>query len=196
MFCVTNATNEPMLLTWGSADGRWLETVRIRPFEGGLRATGHIVRAGGYGASYSVIVGADGVVRRASVQTDAVNGERSLALTRNPSGNWVSESSTSSTPRLELAEAKDVYLRGSAFTASLPIRRLGAYREIGTVSGVAADVHLPSLTIDASVHQGVTTRVDDGGATIEYSGTFAAQTMTVDADGFVLTFGDTIKRLT
>jgi len=194
VFCVTNAS-EPILLTWGSSDGRWLETVRIRPFEGGLRATGHIVRAGRYGASYSVIVGGDGVVRRASVETDAVNGERSLALTRNPTGNWLSESSTSSTPLRELAEAKDVYLRGSAFTASLPIRRLELHHNLGTVTGVAADVQLPALTVQASMHQGVTTRVDGDGATIEYSGAFPEQLITVDADGFVLTVGDSIKRL-
>ncbi len=193
---MTAPSTTAVLLTWGSADGRLLETVRVSSTGQGLRATGHLVRAGIYGAAYSMLVDPDGVVRRMSVQTDSLDGGRSLTLTRNPDGNWVSESPTGSAPMPALADAQDVYLRGSAFAVSLPIRRTGAHRQVGVVSGTAADVHLPSLSVEATVHQGTTTEVTDAGAKIQYAGVFGNRELTVDTDGYLISVEGLIQRLT
>ncbi len=182
-------------LTWGTLDGRLLEIVRVASFERGLRATGTIVRAGRYGASYNLIVGADGVVRRLVVRTESAEGPRSLSLTRNPDGNWVSESNSGSSPMPSLAKAEDVYLRGSVFAACLPIMRTGLYKEVTSVSGITADVHLPSLTVEPAEHHGTTTELSDQGARIHYSGAFSDRELLVDDEGYLIRVEGLVQRL-
>ena len=131
-------------LTWGTLDGRLLEIVRVASFERGLRATGTIVRAGRYGASYNLIVGAAGEVRRLVVRTESADGPRSLSLTRNPDGNWVSESNAGSSPMPALAKAEDVssarlgVLRVSADHADRSVQ--GGHQRVGHHRGRAPAV--------------------------------------------------------
>jgi hypothetical protein len=182
-------------LTWGTLDGRLLEIVRVSSFESGLRAIGTIVRAARYGASYNLIVGTDGVVRRLSVRTESADGPRSLSLTRNPDGNWVSESNSGSSPMPSLAKAEDVYLRGSVFAACLPIIRTRLYQEVTTVSGIAADVHLPSLTVEPAEHHGTTTELSEQGARIHYTGAFGDRELLVDDEGYLISVEGLVQRL-
>jgi hypothetical protein len=130
-----------------------------------------------------------------TVRTESVDGPRTLSLTRNPDGNWVSENATGSSPMPTLTEAHDIYLRGSIFAACLPIRRTGMYNAMTEVSGVTADVHLPSLTVEATAHHGRTTELTEQGARIHYSGAFGDRELLVDDEGYLIRVEGLVQRL-
>ena len=115
------------MMSWESWLGDRLETVRVVTTERGMRANGYVIQAGEapYGASYQFLVDVAGRTRRLAVQSDSVEGERHLALTRTPGGPWVVESTAGSRPLFALNGAEDLQLDSSAFTPALAIRRLG-----------------------------------------------------------------------
>ncbi len=194
---VTEPTTAKMI-SYSSPDGRQMETVRVALSGLALRATGYIVSAGGapYGASYSVVVDAEGRTRRMTVRSDDLDGERSLSLTRSPDGPWIAETATGSTPQPGLDEADDVYLVGSAFAASLPIRRLGVHRQPGGSAEVTiASVSLPGLVVSPVMHRGRNESVDADGAHIAYSGPFGARHLVVDPDGLFVSSEGLMSRL-
>lgn len=177
------------MISYSSPDGRQVEAVRIVTSGLALRANGYIVSAGTrrYGASYSVLTDAEGRCRRISVRSDDEAGERSISLTRSAGGPWVLESATGSEPVAELDEAVDVFLDGSAFAASLTVRRLGLHREEGAAAKVTvASISLPSLTVRPVVHSGRNVGIDEatGNIRVDYSGSYGERDLTVDADGF------------
>ena len=63
-----------------------------------------------YGGSYSLLVDAQGRTRRLSAQSDSLEGERHLSLTRTPGGPWVVESTSGSNPLYALDDAADISL--------------------------------------------------------------------------------------
>mgnify|MGYP001141246736 CR=1 FL=1 len=174
------------MISYASPDGRQVETVRVALAGLALRATGYIVSAGEhpYGASYSVVVDSEGRSRRMTVRSDDVDGERSLSLTRSPGGPWVAETATGSAPQPDLDEAVDIYLVGSAFAASLPIRRLrlGA-DESESAEVTVASISLPGLVVSPVLHHGRSESVGPAGARIAYRGPFGDRLLLVDGDG-------------
>jgi hypothetical protein len=186
------------MLSYSSPDGRQVETVRVALSGLALRATGYIVSAGEhpYGASYSVAVDSEGRSRRMTVRSVDSDGERSLSLTRSPGGPWVAETATGSVPQPALDEAVDIYLVGSAFAASLPIRRLGLATEQGaSVEVTVASISLPGLVVTPVVHRGSNESVDTNGARIAYSGSFGDRSLMVDADGLFVSSEGLMARL-
>lgn len=176
------------MISYTSPDGRQVETVRVAISDLALRATGYIVCAGphGYGATYSLVVDPEGCTRRVAVRSDDGDGERSLTLTRATDGPWIGEDITGSTPMTALNGALDVYLVGSAFAASLPIRRLGLHTGGGETAVTVASIALPSLEVSAVEHRGAFIGADDDGATIAYTGQFGSRDLRVDTDGVFL----------
>jgi hypothetical protein len=186
------------MVSYASPDGCQVETVRVAMSGPALRATGYIVSAGerAYGASYSVVADNEGRTRRITVRCDDADGERSLAVTRSPGGPWVVESPTGSHPLPELDDAVDVYLVGSAFAASLPIRRLGLQRQAGAdVTVTVASISLPGLVVTPVQHHGHNESVDADGARIAYSGPFGEREFVVDADGLFVSSEGLMSRL-
>jgi hypothetical protein len=186
------------MISYSSPDGRQVETVRVALAGLALRATGYIVSAGEhpYGASYSVVVDNEGRSRRMTVRSDDVDGERSLSLTRSPGGPWVAETATGSAPQPDLDDAVDIYLVGSAFTASLPIRRLGLGREAGASAEVTvASISLPGLVVTPVLHRGRNESADTDGARIAYSGPFGDRELLVDGDELFVSSEGLMARL-
>jgi hypothetical protein len=174
------------MISYTSADGRKVESVRVAVSGLALRATGYIVSAQdpAYGASYSVVVDAEGRTRRITVRCDDVSGERSLSLTRSRGGPWIVESVAGSSPLPALAEAVDAFISDSAFSVSLPVRRLAMHRTAGAEAEITvASISLPDLTVTPQVHHGRTESVSDDGALIAYSGQNRERTVVVDDDG-------------
>lgn len=186
------------MISYASPDGRQVETVRVATAGLALRATGYIVSAGehAYGASYSVVADAEGRSRRMTVRSDDADGERSLSLTRSPGGPWIAETATGSVPQPALDDAVDIYLVGSAFAASLPIRRLRLNAEVGAETEVTvASISLPGLVVTPVLHRGRNESVDADGARIAYSGPFGDRVLLVDADGLFASSDGLMARL-
>jgi hypothetical protein len=114
------------MLSWISPQHDKLEAVRVVRTDRGLRANGYMIQSGSstFGSSYSVLADATGRTRRLTVQTDTLEGERHLALTRTPGGPWVVESTAGSHPLFALDGAEDLDIESSAFTKGLTLRRL------------------------------------------------------------------------
>ncbi len=186
------------MISYSSPDGRQVETVRVALSGLALRATGYIVSAGErpYGASYSVVVDAEGRSRRMTVRSDDEAGERSLSLTRSPGGPWVTETPTGSQPQPDLDSAVGIYLVGSAFAVSLPIRRLGLQTEAGREEDLTvASISLPGLVVTPVVHHVRNESVDADGARIAYAGPFGDRELVVDADGLFVSSEGLMSRL-
>ncbi len=176
------------MLSWTSHGGRRLETVRAVVTERGLRANGYLINADQdpYGGSFAVLADARGRTRRLSAQSDSIEGERHLSLTRTPGGPWVVESTSGSNPLYALNEAVDIDLDGSTFSHSLPLRRLaglGHDDELGREhTVVVACVSFPTLAVRSVAHH-YTFR---GQGVVSYRGPDSEGELTVDAAHFVL----------
>ncbi len=186
------------MLTWSSDGQRRLETVRTVITERGLRANGYIVQAGSYGASYSLLVDAQGRSRRITVQSDSPQGERHLSLTRTPGGPWVVESTSGSNPLHALDEALDVDLESSTFTNALILRRTRVTSGDPDGPGVGAEtkvtvarISMPTLTVEA-VEQSYTYR---GDGVVSFRGPIGQAELTVDENSFVIDFPGVSHRL-
>ncbi len=194
---MTEPTTSKMI-SYASPDGRQVETVRVAMSGQALRATGYIVSTGErpYGASYSVMVDAQGRSRRMTVRSDDADGERSLSLSRSPGGPWVTETATGSHPRPELDPAVGIYLVGSAFAASLPIRRLGLHTEAGLEEDLlVASISLPALEVTPVRHHLRNESVGEDGSRIAYSGPFGDRELLVDRDGLFVSSEGLMSRL-
>lgn len=185
------------ILSWSSRDGQRLETVRAVITERGLRANGYIIDAGqdAYGGSYSLLIDAKGRTRRLSAQSDSVEGERHLSLTRTPGGPWVVESTSGSNPLYALNDAVDIDLDASTFSHSLPLRRLAALgldRDLGREQTVVvACISFPTLAVRAVAHH-YTFRTD---GVVSYRGPDGEVDLTIDERRFVIDFPGSARRL-
>jgi len=192
------------MLSWTSEAHRRLETVRTVITERGLRANGYIIEASDtpYGSSYSLLVDSKGRTRRLAVQSDSIDGERHLALTRTPGGPWVVESTAGSSPLYALNEAQDVDLESSAFTNALALRRLMINSQSETQSGGGpqidqefsvgiACISMPTLVV-RSVQHFYTFR---GNGVVSYRGPAGEADLTIDPQSFVVDFPGLSRRL-
>lgn len=185
------------VLSWSSRGGRRLETVRAVITERGLRANGYLVDAGAepYGGSFSLLVDAKGRTRRLSAQSDSIEGERHLSLTRTPGGPWVVESTSGSNPLYVLNDAVDIDLDASTFSHSLPLRRLamlGHDQDLDReLTVVVACVSFPTLAVRPVAHH-YTFRTD---GVVSYRGPDAEGDLTVDDHDFVVDFPGSSRRV-
>lgn len=181
------SVSDARFLTWSSDDGRRLETVRIVITERGLRASGHVIVVGrhSFGASYSILCDAPGRTRRLTVQSDSALTERGLSLTRTPGGPWLDGAGKS--PSLpDLDRAVDIDLTASAFTNSLTIRRLGLHQRFGDELVTVAEIGVPGLAVEPTVHRYTTAAFTGSGAKIVHHGPAGVHDITVDVEGFVI----------
>ena len=186
------------MLAWTSDNNRRLETVRAVLSDRGLRANGYIINGAsdaGFGCSYSILADAQGRTRRLTVQSDVVDGERHLSLTRTPGGPWVLESTSGTSPLPALDAAQDIDLQYSAFTNSLTLRRvglLGTQAEVGTqVTVVVASVSMPELTVEPVEFTYTVVAAGE----IGYRGPQGDLVLTVDDEGFVVDFPNLTHRI-
>lgn len=186
------------MISYTSPDGRKVESVRVAVSGLALRATGYIVSTQdpAYGASYSIVVDTEGRTRRITVRCDDVSGERSLSLTRSPGGPWIAESVAGSSPLPALSDAVDVFVVDSAFSSSLPVRRLALHQTAGAEAEITvASISLPDLTVTPEVHRGHNESVTDDGALIAYYGPYGERSVVVDRDGLFVRTDGLIERV-
>lgn len=185
------------MLAWTSDDHQRLETVRVVLTDRGLRASGHIVSATGdpFGVSYSLLADPQGRTRRFSVQVDSGTGERTVTLSRVPGQQWVADHGSGARTLTQVEAAADADLMASAFTNSLAIRRLGLHRAVGSATLTVACIGSPDPEVLPLQQTYRTLSADGNGATIEYTGPAGTSVLTIDADGFVVTYPGVSDRL-
>jgi len=188
------------MLSWISDSNRRLESVRAVITERGLRANGYLIDAGHapFGASYSLLVDARGRTRRLAAQSDSIDGERHLSLTRTPGGPWLVESTAGSTPLYALDGAHDIDVESSAFSNALALRRLAMVDALSDgprlgeeIAVTVACVSMPTLAVRAVQH--FYTFRSEG--VVGYRGPAGEADLTIDTQHFVVDFPGLSRRL-
>jgi hypothetical protein len=190
------------MLTWQAEDGHGLEGTRMLPGHGGFRALGRMVRveaAGGFTASYRLVVDEDGRVARLSVTSATAERERHLTINRTDDGVWLLDTGTGTGGvRDDCAGAVDIDLAFSPMFNTIPIRRLGLHREAGEHTLPMVFVSLPELEVRVVEQTYRTVSVLDEGtghAVVEFRRADFAADLVVDADGVVATYPGLASRL-
>lgn len=176
---------------WRPAEGEGIEHLTIGPEGGDTVARGVIVGDRGgraYGVDYTIVCGPDWAVRALDLgTTDGM----ALSLRADGLGAWTNHDGK---PLADLAGAIDVDLAGSAFTSTLPIRRL--WPDLGRRSAHLAMLRVPFdsfvPTRDGQVYTGL-----EGGRRFRYEapGRGVAAELPVDEDGLVLDHPTLFRRV-
>jgi uncharacterized protein len=189
------------MLTWRADDGHGFEGTRLQFGAGSaFRALGRLVRAdsrGAFTASYRLVVAEDGVVERLSLTSATAERERHLTINRTEEGYWLLDTGSGGM-RTDFDGAQDVDLAYSALFNSLPIRRLGMYRDPGDYDIPVVFVSLPELEVSL-VHQNYRTITpSDAGkpAVVGFRWDDFAADLVVDHDGVVISYPGIAERYT
>jgi hypothetical protein len=192
------------LVIWRSDDGRGMEGTRLLIGPTGLRAVGRMVHAGGatdppFTASYELVAGPDGALRRLSVVSATAGRERHLTLRPTDDGFWMVDAATGG-GRSEFDGAVDVDLAFSSMFTTLPIRRLGLHRDAGDHRLPVVFVALPELTTEVVEQRyravsplGAGERPDEALVGFAWAG-FTAE-LVVDADAVVTSYPGVASRI-
>jgi hypothetical protein len=192
------------LVTWRSDDGRGVEGTRLLIGDGGVRALGRMVHGGGadappFTASYRLVAGTDGTLRRLAVTSATAGRERHLTLNRTDDGFWLLDTGSGGS-RSDFDRAVDVDLAFSPMFNTLPIRRLGLHRGPGEHLLKVVFVALPELTAEVvdQRYRAVSPLGEGerpGEAVVGFTwNTFAAE-LVVDADAVVTSYPGVASRL-
>jgi hypothetical protein len=194
---VANTSISTRMLAWTSDDQQRLETVRVVLTDRGMRASGHIVSATGdpFGVSYTLLADPQGRTRRFTVQVDSGTGERTVTLSRVPGSQWVADHGSGARTLTLLESAVDADLVASAFTNSLAIRRLDLHRTVGSATLTVASIGSPDPEVVPVQQVYRTLSVDGSGAVVEYTGPHGTSELSIDADGFVVSYPGLSDRL-
>jgi hypothetical protein len=118
---------------------------------------------------------------------------RQLMLRSDGEGSWIDADGR---PLPDLASCIDVDLTATAFTNTLPIRRLGLKPGEAAVIDVAY-IRVPELSVEAVQQRYTCLAQSDNGARYRYEGlgTDFRTELDVDASGFVLDYPDIFRRV-
>lgn len=176
---------------WRPVAGGGLEHVTLAPEADEIVARGVVIGERGgqpYGVDYTIVCGRDWAVRGLDLGT---TGGMALSLRSDGLGAWTNHDGK---PLPDFEGCIDVALAGSAFTNTLPIRRLGpdlAGRSVAlAVLYVPFDSFVPVR--DGQVYTGL-----EGGDRFRYEAadrSFAAE-LAVDEDGIVLDYPTLFDRV-
>ena len=192
------------LVIWRSDDGRGMEGTRLVIGPTGLRAVGRMVHGGDAGdpaftASYELVAGPDGTLRRLTVVSATAARERHLTLRSTDDGFWMVDGGTSD-GRSEFGGAVDVDLAFSPLFNTLPIRRLGLHRDAGDHLLPVVFVALPEVTTEVVEQRyrtvsplGEGERPDEALVGFAWGG-FTAE-LVVDADAVVTSYPGIASRI-
>jgi hypothetical protein len=191
------------MFTWQGADGRRLESVRVRwSAEDRFRCSGRVIVTGtaeqsAYSAFFELSVDETGVLRRALINSTCAEYERQLSLSRSIEGVWLVDDG-SGVQRGPFEGAMEIDIQGVVLPNALPIRRLGLHHEAGEHTIPVVYVSLPDCT--ARVLQQTYRTISAvpagaDGAVIRYESGDVAADITVDADGMVLEYPGLARRV-
>ncbi|WP_207482132.1 putative glycolipid-binding domain-containing protein [Arenibaculum pallidiluteum] len=175
---------------WRTASGRGLEDMTLAEAvdQGGIRmiARSVVIAEGGFACRYDV--GIDSLWRTRRLRVEMVGSGRVLALASDGEGRWTVDG----VPAPTLGRAVDVDLSVSAFTNTLPIRRLGlAAGQSAEI--VTAYVEFPGLDVFPDPQR--YTRLSDRTYLYEAGDSDFRGVITVDEDGFMLDFEGMFSRV-
>ncbi|MFS0713385.1 putative glycolipid-binding domain-containing protein [Microbacterium sp. 2P01SA-2] len=171
-------------ISWtGIGSAETIERCTTEYSDEGIRMVGE-VDGGDEGCRYAIRLGVDGGFRHATVAA----GERSIAI-ENIEGTWTVDGE----PRPDLAGATDLDITATPATNALPIRRLRL--AVGSRDDIeVAWVQVPSLEVRLSRQR--YTRVGPRAYCFESRDHDFRRTLTVDEDGFVLSYPGLFERVT
>ncbi|MCK0093664.1 putative glycolipid-binding domain-containing protein [Rhodococcus sp. SJ-2] len=171
-----------------------MESVRVQLSGQRIKATGRIVGAEcsehpAFSASYDLVTDEDGVTRRLSVRTTMAAGERHMSISRSGEGIWMVDSGTHH-QRASFGGALDVDVILSPFFNALPIRRYRLQEGADELEVPVVYVNLLDLTVqEATV---IYSSAADG---IHVLSPVSSSSVTVDEDGFVVTYRGLAERI-
>lgn len=158
-----------------------------------VKAAGRIVGAEcsehpAFSASYDLVTDENGVTRRLSVRATLASGERHMSISRSEEGIWMVDNG-SQHQRSSFGGALDVDVILSPFFNALPIRRYGLQTGADELEVPVVYVNLLDLGVqEATV---IYSSASDG---IHVLSPVSSASVTVDEDGFVLTYRGLAER--
>ncbi len=170
-----------------------MESVRVQLNGRRVKAAGRIVGAEcsehpAFSASYDLVTDENGVTRRLSVRATLASGERHMSISRSEEGIWMVDNG-SQHQRSSFGGALDVDVILSPFFNALPIRRYGLQTGADELEVPVVYVNLLDLGVqEATV---IYSSAADG---IHVLSPVSSASVTVDADGFVLTYRGLAER--
>ncbi|WP_224405934.1 putative glycolipid-binding domain-containing protein [Afifella sp. IM 167] len=176
---------------WRPEEAIGLEHLELAPAASGVRARGTIIGGRGgvpYGVSYDIAC--DEAWRTRSLHLRTASG-RSIDIRSDGAGHWT-DAAGLALPRLE--GAIDVDLAGSAFTNTLPIRRLGL--QAGERSPDLKMVYVPFDSFEPVIDLQIYTCLEPGARYLYQAAdrSFEAE-LPVDGDGLVIDYPSLFRRL-
>lgn len=171
-----------------------MESVRVQSSGRRIKAAGRIVGAEcsehpAFSASYDLVTNENGITRRLSVRTTLASGERHMSISRSEEGIWMVDNG-SQHQRSSFGGALDVDVILSPFFNALPIRRYGLQAGADDLEVPVVYVNLLDLGVqEATV---IYSSAADG---IHVLSPVSSSSVTVDGDGFVLTYRGLAERI-
>lgn len=160
-----------------------VERCTVEHSDDGIRIIGE-VEGGDHPCRYALRLDADGVFDHAAITA----GEREVVIERTPQG-W----RVDGVARPDLADATDIDIVATPATNTLPIRRLGL--PVGGRAEIqVAWVSVPELDVRLAAQR--YTRVGPRAYCYESADGGFRRTLTVDGDGFVLSYPGLFERVT
>lgn len=176
-----------------------MESVRVQITGKRIKAYGRIVSAAtdttpAFSASYDLVTDETGGTKRLSLSVTMAERERQLSIARDEENMWLVQDHSGETSRLAYDGALDVDLVFSPFFNALPIRRIGLYDRVDSVTLPVVYVWLPDLSVKpASIsYSSASPDTKDG---IKLHSPVADTTITVDDEGFILDYPGLAERI-
>lgn len=175
---------------WRPAQGPGLEHLTLEPDGDEILARGVVIGDRGgrpYGVDYTIVCSPDWVVRRLDLATTA---GMALSILSDGAGSWINHDGR---PLPEFDGCIDVDLAGSAFTNTLPIRRLDWTAAPGPIE--LAMVYVPFDTFVPIRDGQVYTALEDGVFGYQAADRSFSARLRVDSDGLVIDYPNLFERV-
>ncbi|MGV0655543.1 putative glycolipid-binding domain-containing protein [Mycolicibacterium thermoresistibile] len=185
----------PAVFTWRAYDDPRMESVRVNVSGNRIKAYGRIVAGASdlhpaFSASYDLVTDEAGATRRLSMTVTLAERERQLSISRDEENMWLVQDHQNQTKRAPYDGALDVDVIFSPFFNALPIRRTGLYQRTDSITLPVVYVRLPEVTVEAATIS--YSSAPDG---IKVVSPVADTTVTVDDDGFILSYPGLAERI-
>jgi hypothetical protein len=185
-------------LTWRAYDARRMESVRVQLSGKRMKANGRIVAAAAetqqaFAAYYDLQTDESGATKRLGMTVTVAERERQLAVARDEENMWL-VTDYRGEHRAAFDGALDVDVVFSPFFNALPIRRCGLMQRPDSITVPTIYVNLPDMSVASAMvsYSSAAPGAPDG---IKVHSPVSETTLTVDADGFIVTYPDLAERI-
>jgi uncharacterized protein len=175
-----------------------MESVRVQLSGKRIKANGRIVAAAAethqaFAAYYDLQTDESGATKRLGMTVTLAERERQLAVARDEENMWMVTNYRGES-RAAFDGALDVDVVFSPFFNALPIRRCGLMQRPDSITVQTIYVTLPDMSVASAAvsYSSAAPGAPDG---IKVHSPVAETTLTVDADGFIVTYPDLAERI-